>query len=356
MRAIKKTTKNQQIKEESENHQEIKSFFGLLTGTLHLENRISRLFQGCFLHSSSFRNAFLSLLFKKNIVKNNMLHQYNWDCFFQPQTPNSARLKPDLLLSTVTTKGNKIDFYIESKIHATLTDKQLRNYRQNGVQHLIALTKFIPDIPLSKLGKLDVNALRWQDIHATLVVQKHKSQHDRFICNHFVKFLEEADMAHNQELNLTDYNEIGSLLRTFAKSSMNGIGRFDYRIDCISRCSSLLEEIRIELENHNPKFKTAKKWSGYYNVTDDDGNISYHVLQYSLYKTSYNRHRFCWSFRFPQDSKTPISWYIFYYKNGEEINKKDYFIKDMEKKKGGIDSISFKKSVISYANKWKVAL
>jgi hypothetical protein len=356
MRAIRKITKNQQIREGCEKRHEIQSFFGLLTGTLHLENRISRLFQGCFLHSSSFKKAFLSLLLEKKIVNNKMLHQYNWDCIYQPQTPNSTRLKPDLLLSTVTSNGNNLDIYIESKIHATLTDKQLRNYKQNGVQHLIVLTKFIPDIPLSIMGKLEVNALRWQDIHATLVEQKHESQHDRFICNHFVKFLEEAAMAHNQELSLTDYNEIGSLFRTFAKSSKNGIGRFDYRIDCMSRCSSLLEEIRIELENHNPKLKTVRKWSGYYNVTDVDGNISYHVLQYSLYKTSYNRHRFCWSFWFPQDSETSISWYIFYYKNGEEINKKDYLIEEIAKKKGGINSILLKKSVISYANKWKVAL
>jgi len=363
MRAINKGRRNTNYpnapEEQPNTHRDVDSFFGLLTGTLHLENRISRLFHACFVYSHSFRKAILELLVqKKAINKKAFDKETDWDCIYQPQTPKTPRLKPDLLISrrnVYTPKTDTSSIFIESKIHAILTERQLRNYRVNGVRNLVALTKFLPNIPAKNIAKLHIYLLRWQDIHSALTNLAYKTQHDRFICKHFIRFLEEAEMAYDQALSLTDFTEIGALLRAFASPFSRGIGRLDYRFDCLSRCSSLLTEIALELANHYPKLKDARKWAGYYNISDDNGNIEFHVLQYSLYKKKYNSNRFCWSFSFPQDSGASIEWNIFYIKNGIPARAKDSNL-DGIAKKGKIDPSTFMKGVISSAQKWRVSV
>ncbi|MFC2083543.1 hypothetical protein ACFLS9_00655 [Bacteroidota bacterium] len=350
---------NLETSEKDKSLREINSFFGLLTGTLHLENRISKLFQACFVHSVSFRRTFFNTIKKKtNLFKVYPRDISVWDCLYQPHTPNTTALRPDLLIYKLSTQDPFIDktsIFIESKIYSPLREQQLKKYRNNGVKNLIAITKNLPEISVQKIERLKVYQFRWQDFHFELKSIKYESQHDRFICKHFIHLLEEAEMAYDQALTIDDLYEIGKTFYTISKSSYASIGRFEYRLNCISRCESMLSEVALELRHHYQKLANTKKWSGYYHDTDDHGKIDYHILQYSLYNKSFNKTQFSWGLWFPNDTESSIEWSIFYYYNGELKGEKVIYLENIAKK-NVIDTSILAKSVIDCAKKWKVIL
>jgi hypothetical protein len=306
--------------------------------------------------SELFRNAFLDMLDSAEFpLKIKSFDE--WNCLYQPSTPKKTSLRPDLMIYNTLPKKNNNAIYIESKINAHLTERQLRNYRSNGVKYLVALTKYIPEVSANKINSLDVYRLRWQDFHATikliLLCGKKFSNQNKFICDQFVKFLEEADMAYNQVLSTKDFTEINKTFIAIAGNCINGIGRLNYRADSIARCSSLLNEIALELLNNIPQLAKAKTWSGYYNIIDDNDDY-FHVLQYSLYKKPYNDNIFRWGFWFPKNEKQPIKWYVGYIRKGTEIGEKETGLKKILEK-GRVQPDLLAKNVIALAKKWKVS-
>ena len=343
------------------NHHDIESFFGLITGTTHLENRISRVFQACFIHSLVFRRAVLIKLGELTGIGSCSKYEFDgWNCRYQPPTPSGKRDRPDLLIfreSASDPRRDRSSIYIESKIRSSLTEGQLGRYKKQGVKNLIALTKNFPELPNQIFENLHVHTVRWQDIHASLNGLTIKTQKDRFICQNFCSFLEEADMAYDpRELTVEGMEKIHRMFRRISRTKPNrAISKPDDSFECASRCISLSNEIYLDLTANITRLKKARKWVGYWKETDKQRNINFHALSCVLSKRPFSKNNFHWSFCFPQKHHSPIVLYIYYVKNGKDIGDEKIPLREFVKR-NKINTDILTKTVIKYARRWNVRL
>jgi hypothetical protein len=203
--------------------------------------------------------------------------------------------------------------FIESKVGAVLGERQLKNYIDSGTEILVAITRNWPEVPRTRLAKLGINHLRWQDVSRHLSGASGHRGKDRFLCDAFLEFLEYSNMAYREDITLSRLEEVRELL---AK-----IGNQEY-LDFVpgssfalaDSCLSLLRDARRIAQEEMPKLTECRNWGpGYYHLMseDDPPRIEWHVFGFEMYRQSqYNKSRLLCGLCFSALEPTNIHWLI----------------------------------------------
>jgi len=206
-------------------------------------------------------------------------------------------------------------FYVESKLQAELTISQLRRYRKQGVQYLIAITRNRPEVSRAQLKREGIFTLRWQDIHSRLASERPPTHVDRFISGSLTAYMEELGMAHRERVTMKDLECCRRLFSAVSSpENINGLSLRSGFME-IDWCLKLLGDLKAELIEIDPTFlkRLPQAWGpGYYSYENEDG-VKYNALGWTQFKGPWNskRPKFGCGFLFPSD-KSDIRFYSSY--------------------------------------------
>lgn len=133
----------------------IRSFFGTLgqlAGTSQQENQASRTFLACFERSQFVRRQVLEWLRDACRIGIALPTAEHWTCAVEVPTPRRGGGRVDIRIAPTNGVGRSLPvFYLESKVESVLTMEQLKRYKRHGVEYLVAVTKYPPEITRKEL-------------------------------------------------------------------------------------------------------------------------------------------------------------------------------------------------------------
>jgi len=145
-----------------------------------------------------------------------------------------------------------------------LRNAQLQRYqsqrRGGAVHHLLAITKFRPDVPVPKLLAEGIRCLRWQDIHRALLDAPPLPPVERFIAAAFVDFLEDGDISFPQQLTSKDLQRASEAIRGMHKSRAPDGVAVKQAFHVLHGCTGLLQELAIEVRERIPSLAHFRRF------------------------------------------------------------------------------------------------
>lgn len=236
---------------------------GALAGSRQRENQLSRTFKACFDASTVFQTRVLDLLARTCAAR--VKGHADWGCVAEEGNNGGGRF--DLVLRA----PGQPTFVLESKVESVLTLSQLRRYRsqRQGRHHVVAVTKYRPEVPRRQLRRAGIHALRWQDIHRALTEPVVSGAVDRFITASFADYLVGEDMAYRSSLSSLSLRRAGRLLAASgsqkstvaAVSAREGFGTLD-------ALAQLLLDLTFDVRDEFPALAASRRFGPYYGRYD----------------------------------------------------------------------------------------
>jgi hypothetical protein len=337
------------------------SFFaalGRLAGTGQQENQLSRTFAACFEESAHFRRQVLRLLWDACRKSGPAPEPEGWICTPEISTPVKGGGRVDLRIARVLKSGQQGKqwpaFTLESKVESPLTDAQVRKYRSHGVEHLVAITKYRPEVSQQRLRRLGAHALRWQDVHRALRSNAAGSSVERRVATWMADYLEELGMAYREQLTVGSLRSCGRLFRAIACSKkykeMDPRDAFEVAHGCLG----LLDDLYRDLVELHPKLAARRHWgTSYYKWRDPDGN-TYHFLGWCITKSKWTKWRFGCDFGWPENDEEDITFSIYLYGSNTDESDKDIPLQKLASTAGVLDPHKLLQKLNLYAGRWNV--
>lgn len=332
---------------------EPRPLFSYLCPPSQRENHLSRILVACFARSAPIRRAVMAAVLRQTRwFALDRLRTDQWNAVSQPQSPGSSAARPDVRVYSLR---DAADFYIESKVGARVSLPQLRKYKSVGVTRLLLLSARVPEVQKSKLDGIDVKAMRWHQVHEALAHCQLRGQ-DRLLCDSFCAYLENEEMSSQTALAQKDIAEIARLFRGISTAAVS-IGR-PVGFDAAWRCVRFLNSVADELVYSYDGLLAARRWGpGYFNLRED-GNLSMHGIQVSLYQRhNYFKNRFCIAIYFPQAKSEECQINIFLCRNGEVDDAFDW-LQPLSRitEHGELSADAVMRHALRLATKWKVKI
>ena len=253
---------------------------GRLAGSSQRENQLSRTFAACFQESLSFRELALNVLRRVARVPDAQGNPTEWSCTAEVATPIPGGGRVDLRFTRRRARGD-VNIHFESKVESPLTKAQLVRYQDSGVENLVVVTKYPPELTASELQQIGVPAVRWQDFHRALVTQENRKPLSRYLVHTFARYLEELGMAHPEDITLADVELCRRILRTAGSNSYDHISPRDGFAKA-DACISVLSDVRRQFIELHPKAAACRRWGPGYFVWHDDHGRKLHALGWNL--------------------------------------------------------------------------
>ena len=273
---------------------------GRLAGSKQRENQVSRTFAASFNESQAFRRIMLGVFWRALRRGANPPHRTPWGCRAEVAPPKADGGRVDLCISPLTSSGSsRRAFYVESKVDAALTKRQVKKYLKSGARPLIVMTKEKPDDPVDDE---EVAYVRWQDVHRALQETSGAGAVDRRVCRWMAEYLEELGMAYREDLSLTDVESCGKLFRRIA-TRKQGWSQMASRevFEVVHNCAGLLTELQRDFLARHSMLAGAPYIRGetIYGKWNDEGSKSIsHHLGWGIRKSPWAKWNFlcaiCW--------------------------------------------------------------
>lgn len=256
-------------------------FFSILAksaGSRQRENQLTSTFVACFHTSRTFRQAVLEVLCKACRLKDALRNVDSWICDAQVAPPKRGRDKVDLRIRSSAEQPKRRQgpvLYLESKVESPLALDQLRKYRRQGAEYLIAITKHPPEVTERQLERIGAFSTRWQDIHCALLAAAPRSPIEHFVVRSFVDYLEDLGMARPEGITLANIEKLRRVLqkvRTEKGGYITPKGGFE-TADALLR---LMGEVRRHFLEGHPELDRFKRYGpGFETFVDEDGDASF---------------------------------------------------------------------------------
>jgi hypothetical protein len=243
--------------------------------------------------------------------------------------------------------------YLESKLGSPLTLGQLRRYRKHGVDYLIAVTKYSPEVSAKDTLAMGVFTLRWQDIHHRLLHARPPGPRDRFLIESLVAYMEEKGMAYREDLTIKDLETCRRMMiivaskkdRQYSPRNQNGF-------ELAGACLGLLEDVWHGLVELHPSLASYRHWGpGYFNWTDET-NVRWHAFGWQVWKRRQREDNLAFWIWFSEDAKEPLTWTV--QRDGtKSVNQ--YIERSVKRmlKDGRVDQGSLVRWLNSCVKRWK---
>lgn len=289
-----------------------KSFFGILgTGTNRQETQFSRTFLACFEGSGFFRQQILHQLFTLCRIRTRGYEDARWECAVEVPTPIAGGGRMDIRLTlTGATRVKSPVFYLESKLESALTLEQLGRYRKHGVDYMIAVTKYSPEVTPNEARSAGVFTLRWQDIHHCLLHARPPTQRDRFLIQSLLVYMEELGMAYREDLTIKDLETCRRLLTIISNHDREYSPRNRNGFELSAACLGLLEDVWRGLVEVHPTLTRYHRWGpGYFNWIDENG-ARWHAFGWNAWKRKYEEEDLAFRIELPEAATEPFLWKV----------------------------------------------
>ena len=201
------------------------------------------------------------------------------------------------------------EFCLENKLGALLTEEQIKQDVDDGVKHLVAVTKHYPDVTPERIRELGAQALRWQDFHRALSALGHRSAVERKLALLFADYLEEMDMAHRASPGLKEIAACRRVLKVATADQYDRTGpRRAFRT--FDELLMLLEDAYIRFVARNPRFGSwAPRFGpGFWRWVKKSGR--YHVVGWILNRAKGDSPRLECAVAFPDNPKRPVQLWV----------------------------------------------
>jgi hypothetical protein len=335
-----------------------KSFFKIIAGQNASENDLSRFFRACFLNSPEFAQIMLTTIWREAGLSGSAPKADGWECDYQPATPVHGGGRPDLCLMPSLGLGKRAihrAIYLESKVGAPLTERQLQRYKKHGTEVLVAITKNWPEVSQAWLKRNRVKSLRWQDICRALRQTKCHGQQNRFLCDRFATYLEESDMAYREGISQSDLSDVRSLLVQIASSVSDGSRVPHASFKVADACFELLQDVKHLVREKRPKSKFIewKSWGpGYFHYLDEDNSITDHAFGFIFYPRIWHDQNFRCTIVFPVSTRKP---YLLLHRDGEGVMFRERYLTIRSVLfKRNLDAEKVANAVVKAASDWRV--
>jgi hypothetical protein len=325
------------------------------------ENQLSRSFATCFNTSSVFRRRIIHLLHDTCRLPDSKVPDSAWQCVAEVRTPQAGGGRLDLEFSVEPSRKHAETpvFVIENKVEAKLTLKQLRKYKRHGVEYLIAVTKYPPDVSERQLKDEGVFALRWQDIHRHLSSQLPTTPVDRFLIRSLIEYLEELNMAFPEKLKSSDLRDLRRVLNVAASDKpYKGLDPKNAFVTA-DQCLRFLAELRRQLVERIPELEAYRFWGPTFYVwresKDDDVNDGVHAFGWEIRGTPWWVVGFSCELHFPRIRREPIRWWVSLHGRQRTEKKKCFTLARFSDSNGTIRQEWLRDRLTEIAKKWRVA-
>jgi hypothetical protein len=335
------------------------AFFRFIVGEDASENSLSRLFCACFLESPAFAQTVLTTIWEK-VGVGRIPKVDGWECHYQPTTPLHGGGRPDFCLIPPPGRRHGTSYkpiFVESKLEAKLTERQLRKYRMKGTEVLVALTKNWPEVSQERLDEIGVKTLRWQDIRRALRETSRHGQKNKFVCDNFAMYLEETGMAYREDIKKGDLENIRSLLLKIASQESYGEMSFpsvNVAFVTANNCLELLKDVKRRILEKFGKLNQWKSWGpGYHHNFDPGEGSPYHAFGFGFYPVEYKRSHFDCYMSFPASRREPIGVYLEYLDRAANWNERELSIGSVLTD-GSLDEQKVTRAVVKAAEDWNI--
>ena len=278
-------------------------FFSLLAhrvGREHRENHLSTAFAACFNHSPLFQQVTLEVL-RNACGISTPLPRVEWTCGTEVSPPkghDGGRVDISIRPKKESPTAKLPVFWLENKVTAPLTQKQLKKYIFYDCKYVIAVTKNRPEERPSDVGAY---SLRWQDFHRALTGVKGAKGVERFLIGSFVKHLEELGMAHRRRITATQLKRLAAVWKAIRGENANAAVQNAF--ETADAVTELLESVRDRLVESYPTLG-ALRCSGPncgFIEEDDDEKVSFDWLKLGLYRGRWAHFHFEFGMYFRRD-------------------------------------------------------
>jgi hypothetical protein len=280
------------------------------------ENQLSRTFKACFDNSAYWRMQFGRLLAAR--VPRLPVVSTDWTCGVE----EGIKGRIGRLDLHIRSADGKPIVALESKVESALREDQIRKYLRHGVEKIVVLTKYPPEVSDRFLRKRNVAAFRWQDIHRLLRQSKPKRHVDRFMLDAFAQYLESLDMAYPDVITKKDLAYMAAALRCVAngsgaRPSEGTVPRSGFAT--ASHCLDVLSVIAKKLRDAYPPLEHASQWGPGYTPWHNPRGKLWHVLSVRLVskRLKSKSSALYLEILIPNDPGHPI-WNVEYYYRAEE--------------------------------------
>ncbi len=335
-----------------------RSFFGTLgtlAGSGQQENQFSRTFLACFGQSEFFRRQVLEELYALCRIRTRRYTDVQWACAVEVPTPVAGGGRMDIrIMPTGEVRTELPVFYLESKLGSPLTLEQLRRYRRHGVDYLIAVTKYSPQVSSAEAQAAGVFTLRWQDIHRRLLHAVRAGHSERFLMHSLLAYMEEIGMAYREDLTMNDLEACRRVLTIisnprygeYSPTNRNGF-------ELCGACLGLLEDVWHRLVELHPTFAPYHLWSpGYFHWSDETGRQ--HAFGWDLWKRTWREENLAFRIWFPETKTEPLLWTT-EHRGTKPVNRYSERSADrMLAKNGSVNQESLVRWLESCIKRWKL--
>lgn len=236
---------------------------GALAGSRQRENQLSRTFKACFDHSQVFRTRVLALLARTCDLK--LSPHAEWECDAEVGHRSGGRM--DMVLRS----PGQPRLILESKVESVLALAQLKRYGPNRSRghHLVAVTKYRPEVPRRELRRAAIRSIRWQDVHRALTNAPVTGGVDRFVAEAFTGYLEGQEMAYRSTLSPMNLKRAGALLAVCAAQSPNTRALSASRaFGALDSLAQLLLDLTFDARDEFPQFAKWSRRGPFYSRSD----------------------------------------------------------------------------------------
>lgn len=152
-----------------------------------------------------------------------------------------------------------------------LTLAQLKKYRPNRSRghHLVAVTKYRPEVPRRELRRAAIRSIRWQDVHRVLTDGPVPGGVDRFVAQAFTGYLEGQEMAYRSTLSPMNLKRAGALLAVSAAQQPNTRALSASRaFGALDSLAQLLLDLTFDAREQSPRFAKWSRRGPFYSRSD----------------------------------------------------------------------------------------
>ena len=270
------------------------------------ENQLSRTIQACFEHSPFVRHQMLELLRNVCGIQVRPPASEPWECAVEVQTPRPGGGRVDIRIGPARASDSLPIFYLESKVESPLTFEQLKRYRRHGVQYLVAVTKYPPEISRKVVSNLGASVFRWQDLRRRLREGNPRNS-DRFIAQSLADYLEELGMAYREDLRLKDLERCRCVLNAVASPKGRRITPRN-GFEVADACLNMLRDVRDRFIELHPNLAAYHTFGPGFETWFEDDHERFQQFYCACSKGKYSKAHFGCRILFPENLKDPLLW------------------------------------------------
>lgn len=321
-------------------------------GMRQQENQVSSTFAACFRASNSFRTVILDLLRRRfGLARLGPSSEWRVDC--EVQAPQHGHGRPDLCLRTAHPSSSVKEIWIERKVEAALTLKQVEKYLASGIRHLAVITKYAPEVTSHQLAAKGVRALRWQEVHQLLEDSAPRSPVERWIATSFNEYLEAQGMARQHPVTLAAIRDVQ---RLFAVLRANRTARHVRGgFDTAGHVLSILRDVRNRVTDRFPEAARLRR-SGPALLTHVDVDTRNHLLYTEFQKQRWQDWQFQFGISLPIDVRTSPEWYVALSGRRVQNERDDGGPLGEIASNGRVDADKLERKVTSAIQSWRVSV